>query len=207
MRQGSPLTDEAIRDTLGAVLRHAGYDRSFRETAWQRFLQWLRELFDPLTRALDRSTLTQRIAMYLVILIAVALVARALVLARAARVARAEERDGRGARGSDGRFADPWLEAQRLAALGDHTAAAHAAYAAVLAALSRRVRVRLHPSKTVGDYGRDLRRMQSPLAAPYREFARLYEVVIYGVGTCDADRWERLRVLAGELVARDRAAA
>ena len=28
-----------------------------------------------------------------------------------------------------------------------------------------------------------------------------------GVGTCDADRWERLRVLAGELVARDRAAA
>ena len=52
-----------------------------------------------------------------------------------------------------------------------------------------RARIRLHPSKTVGDYARDLRRVQSPLAPRYREFARLYEVVIYGVGTCDADRW------------------
>lgn len=207
MPQGSPITDETIRDTVAAIVRHAGFDRSFRQTAWQRFLEWLRELFEPLTRALDRSTVLQRTALYLVILLAIAIVARAVVLARAARVARAEERTGRGGRGGDGRFADPWLEAQRLASLGDHTAAAHAAYAAVLGALSRRARIRLHPSKTVGDYARDLRRVQSPLAPSYREFARLYEVVIYGVGTCDADRWERLRVLATELVGRERAAA
>jgi hypothetical protein len=59
----------------------------------------------------------------------------------------------------------------------------------------------------VGDYARELRRVQSPLAARYREFARLYEVVIYGVGTCDADRWARLQSLAADLVERDRAAA
>ena len=37
------------------------------------------------------------------------------------------------------------MEAQRLAALGDYTAAAHLAYAAVLGALARRARIRLLP--------------------------------------------------------------
>jgi hypothetical protein len=207
MPQASPLTDQAIRDTLEAIVRHQEYDRSFRQTAIERFFAWLGELFGPLGRALSGSVALQRLALGLVILLAVAIVARAAMLAHAARVARAADRDGGRRRGQGSRLADPWLEAQRLAALGDHTAAAHAAYAAVLGALARRARIRTHPSKTVGDYARELRRVQSPLAARYREFARLYEVVIYGVGTCDADRWARLQSLAADLVERDRAAA
>ena len=207
MPQTSPLTDQAIRDTLAAIVEDRGYDRSFRQTAIDRFFQWLGELFAPFTRALEQSPTLQRVALALLALIAAAVVARAAMLAWAGHVERAEERGERGRRGYAGRTDDAWREAQRLADAGDYTAAAHAAYAAVLGALARRARIRVHPSKTVGDYTRDLRRVQSPLAPRYREFARLYEVVIYGVGTCDADRWERLRALAAELVERDRVAA
>jgi Domain of unknown function (DUF4129) len=207
MLQPGPITDQAIRDTVAVLARHAQYDRSLRQTAIQRFLAWLSELFAPLGRAIDTSKPLQRVALVLVILFVVAVIARAMVVAHAARIARAAERGGGRGRGTAGRLADPWLEAQRLAANGDYTAAAHSAYAAVLLALSRRARIRLHPSKTVGDYARELRRTQSPLAPRYREFARLYEVVIYGVGTCDRDRWERLQVLAADLVERERQAA
>ena len=207
MLQSSPIADQAIRDTIAVLTRHAAYDRSLRQTAMQRFWAWLQELLAPLGRAMDASRPLQQIALVLVILLVVAVVARAIVIAHAGRVARAAERDGGRGRGASGRLSDPWLEAQRLAGEGDYTAAAHSAYAAVLLALSRRARVRLHPSKTVGDYTRELRRLQSPLAPRYREFARLYEVVIYGVGTCDRDRWERLQALAADLVERERLAA
>lgn len=207
MLQSSPIADQAIRDTIAVLTRHAAYDRSLRQTAMQRFWAWLKELLSPLERAIGTSRTAQEIALVLVILLVVAVIARAVVVAHAARVARAAERDGGGGRGMAGRLSDPWPEAQRLAAGGDYTAAAHSAYAAVLLALSRRARVRLHPSKTVGDYTRELRRLRSPLAPGYREFARLYEVVIYGVGTCDRDRWERLQLLAADLVERERLAA
>jgi hypothetical protein len=207
MPQASPLTDQAIRDTLAAVFEHRGYDRTLRQTLTERIWAWLAELFGPLQRSVEQSPIAQRIALALLVLLGLAVVARALVLAHGARVARAMDREGRGARGAGGRLSDPWMEAQRLAGLGDYTGAAHASYAAVLSALARRARVRLHPSKTVGDYHRDLRRVQSPLAPRYREYAQLYEVVVYGVGTCDADRWHRLHALAAELVERERAAA
>ena len=207
MLQSTPLSDQAIRDTIAVLTKHADYDRSFRQTALERFFAWLGELLSPVGRAVSGSRSLQQIALALVILLVVAVVARAMVVAYAGRVARASEQEGGRGRTMTGRLADPWLEAQRLAALGDYTAAAHSAYAAVLGALNRRARLRLHPSKTVGDYARELRRVQSPLAPRYREFARLYEVVVYGVGTCDRERWERLRVLAGELVERERVAA
>lgn len=202
-----PVPDQAIRDTLARILTHDGYDRSLRETAWQRFWSWLLELFQPAGRALRESPLAQRLALALIVLLVVAIIARIVIVAYGGRIARAAEREGRSGRGRAGRLADPWMEAQRLAEGGDYTAAAHAAYEAVLLALRARARVRLHPSKTVGDYVRELRRLQSPLAPAYREFARLYEVVIYGVGTCDAARWARLHALAADLVERDRAAA
>jgi hypothetical protein len=207
MLQGSPIADQAIRDTIAVLTRHAEYDRSFRQTAFERFMNWLAELLAPLTRGISGSRTVQQAALVLVIVLVVAVLARLAVVAYAGRVARAGEQEGWRGRTATGSLSDPWLEAQRLAAMGDYTAAAHAAYAAVLNALSRRARIRQHVSKTVGDYGRDLRRVKSPLAPGYREFARLYEVVVYGVGTCDRERWERLRVLAGELVERSERAA
>lgn len=98
---------------------------------------------------------------------------------------------------------DPWRATQELAARGDFTAAAHALYAALLEATSRREQIALHPSKTVGDYTRDLRRRSSAAFTTFRDFARAYEVVIYGLGTCDRARYERLKTLAGPIVQPD----
>ena len=49
--------------------------------------------------------------------------------------------------------------------------------------------------------------IQTVPLAPNEATVYEFKVVIYGVGTCDRDRWERLHVLAAELVERERAAA
>lgn len=107
-----------------------------------------------------------------------------------ARIARARAVGGAG---------DPWLRAQQEAAAGRHTEAAHLLYQAILVALAGRERLRLHPSKTVGDYARELRARSSSAFPGYREFARLYETVVYGLQHCDRERWERLHALAAPI--------
>jgi hypothetical protein len=104
---------------------------------------------------------------------------------------------GRGARGAAGR--DPWALAQQLASEGRYTEAAHALYGALLARVAARVPLRLHPSKTAGDYARDLRGTAPSVFGPFREFARSYEVVIYGLGSCDQRRFQTLIELAGRI--------
>jgi hypothetical protein len=92
---------------------------------------------------------------------------------------------------------DPWQEAQRLAASGDYTQAAHALYAAILQAAAGRGIVRLHHAKTIGDYLRELRaRASGAIVSGFRDFTRVYEVVVYGTGECDRQRFERLAQLA-----------
>jgi hypothetical protein len=120
-------------------------------------------------------------------------------------------RRDRGARGWRGGLAparsrggrDPWVIAQEAAARGDFTAAAHALYQALLEAVARRGEVRLHESKTLGDYVRELRARSSALFGRFRDFARAYEVVIYGIGVCDRERFERLRALALPVIRPD----
>jgi hypothetical protein len=97
--------------------------------------------------------------------------------------------------------ADAWSAAQMLAARGDYTAAAHALYAALLDAGARQKQLELHPSKTAGDYVREVRRSSSPIFPSVRDFARAYEIVIYGLGVCDRDRYERLLNIARPIVA------
>ncbi len=135
-------------------------------------------------------------------LLVVAMIARAGYLAYLQRAASSSPVRFPAARREAG--GDPWLSAQELAAKGNFTDAAHALYAALLEAAARNDQLRLHPSKTVGDYVRELRSRSSALFARFREFARSYETVIYGVGFCDRERYERLRALALPLVqARD----
>jgi len=95
---------------------------------------------------------------------------------------------------------DAWAAAQQLAARGDFTAAAHALYAALLDAGARQNQLRLHPSKTAGDYVREVRRHSSPIFPGFRDFARAYELVIYGLGECNRERYERLLSLAIPIV-------
>lgn len=88
--------------------------------------------------------------------------------------------------------ADAWAEAERLAAEGDYTGAAHALYQAVLRRLAGTERIRLHASKTSGEYSRELRRRGSPLATPFQQFGRRFDRVIFGVGECSPEEFEAM---------------
>jgi hypothetical protein len=71
--------------------------------------------------------------------------------------------------------------------------AAHALYRAVLRQLATSERVRLHASKTSGDYVRELRRRGSPLATSFQRFGRRFDHVVFGKGMCTADDFAALR--------------
>lgn len=93
-----------------------------------------------------------------------------------------------------------WDAAQLSAAQGDYTQAAHWLYAALLQSLAQRERLRLHSSKTAGDYARDLRSTSSPSWSPFRRFVQAFEFVAYGRRECSRDEFEQLRALAAPVM-------
>ena len=177
-----------------------------RVSIWQLFWGWVFDLLrrawallDPLLSVLRRSPLLYWTVIALLALVMVAVVGRAIYLWRQRRLFDAAalawessplRRAGR----------DPWSAAEELSARGDYTDAAHALYAALLDSAAHAGQIRLHPSKTAGDYVRELRNRSSAIFSLFREFAHSYETVIYGIGTCDAERYRRLYALAGEVV-------
>ena len=189
------LSDAAIAEAVAAVFSAPEFDRSLRETIMGRISRAIADFF----RALRSLAGTDRELFWLVIivlaLVLAAILARAGYLLYLRRIRGAmlpgERRDLTRTRGRD-----PLLVAQEEAARGNFTDAAHALYLALLEALARREQVRLHPSKTIGDYVRELRARSSSVFSRFREFARAYEVVVYGIGSCDRERWERLDELA-----------
>lgn len=197
------LSPDAIRDTVAAVFRAPEFNRPHSTSLLARFVGWLAELIGALRGTTAATPLLYRLLLGAAIAIIVAVVARAIWLAWLRRGASAP-RTRRASAGSRAEEGDAWTLAQRSAAAGDFTAAAHHLYAAILEAAARRELVRLHPSKTIGDYRRELRaRASQAVLGAFREFARTYEVVIYGAGQCDRERYERLRATAAGLVARD----
>lgn len=193
------VSDAAVRDTLSAVFASPEFTGVARETVLSRILYWIGEFIRDLARLTGGSQLLYYAVLITAIALVAAIVARVIFLARA--------RGGFAAHG--GRFAasgplaadDPWSVAQRLAAEGDYTGAAHALYGAILVTVSRSGLVRLHDAKTIGDYVREMRtRASATLLQPFREFARAYEYVVYGVGECDRPRYERLHGLASRIV-------
>ena len=189
------LSEDAIADAVASVFSASEFDRTIRETIWERIQGAILRVL----RALQSLATTDRELFWLVVvvlaLILVAVLARAGYLLYQRRVLGAvlpgERRELTRTRGRD-----PLLVAQEEAARGNFTDAAHALYLALLESLARREQVRLHPSKTIGDYVRELRARSSSMFNRFREFARSYEVVVYGLGTCDRERWERLHELA-----------
>jgi uncharacterized membrane protein YhaH (DUF805 family) len=110
---------------------------------------------------------------------------------------------------------DWWAMAQRLAAEGAFTDAAHALYLALVSNAARRGLIAMHESKTTGDYLRELRRAARTSGARrvtdgelagWREFVRVYETVIYGTGTCDSAQYGTLQRLATSAIPTERAA-
>jgi hypothetical protein len=160
-----------------------------------RFFSWLAPAFGVLRRS---PPLFWAVLIVLALLTAAA-VARWIYLYRARNALRASGRGWDYLSGAS--RADAWGVAQMLAMRGDYTAAAHALYAALLDAGARQEQLKLHPSKTAGDYVREVRRISSPIFPGFRDFARAYEFVIYGLGVCDRERYERLLSIAQPIVA------
>jgi len=99
------------------------------------------------------------------------------------------------------RTTDWWNTAQQRASSDDYTGAAHALYLALLGSTARRGLITLHESKTTGDYLREVRRRPEAIDLPrFADFTRSYETVVYGIGTCDQERYSRLSGLAATLL-------
>ena len=187
--------DRTVADTIASVFRHAEYVRSTRDTIWSRVLRWIGSLLRRLFARSEDHPAGRTVAIVLLVALGAIVAGRLLYAAwREAELRGLRAGWRRDARGPAA--ADPWAAARAEAAAGRYVDAAHALYQALLAGLTDRARVRLHPSKTAGDYVRDLRGARSPLLPRFRDFARAYEVVAYGTGECDRARYERLLALA-----------
>jgi hypothetical protein len=187
----------AVTDALTAVFRQRAYDRSVPQTIMGRIWQWIVDQLGRGLRTVAHTPGGRWIFLGLLGLLALALIIHLLT----SRVGDAPGAEWRTSRRRGENAADPWAAAQRFAAAGNYTEAAHELYQGLLRALARRDNIRLHESKTVGDYTRELRARSSQRFAPFREFARTYEVVVYGLGTCDQDRYDRLHRLAVSIAA------
>lgn len=197
------LPEHTIRTTTEQVFSARAYNPF---SPFARFFHWLNTLIARFLAALASVLPSRRESPGLfwvtVTVLGLALagaVAAAVWQWRRSRIARAAV----GARHGDRvipTYADPWRAAQRLAAEGAFTDAAHALYQALLQGIERQGQLRVHPSKTAGDYVRELRAASSTRFDPFRTFARSYETVVYGFGTCDRERYEQLHVLASEML-------
>jgi hypothetical protein len=196
--QDVPVGDAAaIRDTIARVFDAASYDRSARTTIGGLILDAIGRVFRFLFDVIGRSPSLREFMLWSGFAILGVITVRFVYVARQ-RARLSAFRNPAHVQGT--RAADPWLSAQAAAAAERYTEAAHLLYAALLQALSVTERVRLHTSKTAGDYSRELRARSSPAWPPFRNFVRAFELVVYGRRECDRAQFERLRSLAAPLV-------
>jgi hypothetical protein len=189
------LPEQVIRDTVTAVFSNRAYGHP---SLLRRFGSWLLDWLLYFLQRLPNRSVSPGAFWALTIVIAVLLVAMLLRYA----LPLVTLRRGRANRsGESGRAAiDYWELARQSAARGDYTAAAHALYASLLHTIAGGGEIQLDESKTIGDYSRELAVRSSTRLGRFREFARGYETVIYGIGFCDRERFERLQQLAQPIV-------
>jgi hypothetical protein len=192
----------AVHDTVGALLQDPAYHRSFWSSIGGRLLMELGRLVIWFLESV-RGIPGGRITVLTIIAIVLLIILGRLFLA-------AEWSDEVLFRRKAGTTRvtriDPWTEAERLAEAGDYMGAAHALYQAVLRRLAATERVRVHASKTSGDYVRDLRRRGSPLAPTFQRFGRRFDRVVFGAGFCTAEDYAALRSDARAIPDRQAAA-
>jgi hypothetical protein len=200
-RPDGPWPAAAIQDSVAAVIRQAPYRRSVSATLFDRFLDWLADGIRRLFEIVPAVPYAKWIVLGIAILLVIAIAAR-FVLGN-----QAEERRRRVRAGAVFGGGDPMAEAERLAAAGDYTEAAHLLYRGVTERLAAGEQIRLHPSKTSGDYARELRLRGSAVHGEFRQFGRRYDHVMFGIGTCDAPTYAALREQATRLVRPEARAA
>ena len=185
--QGQPWPAATIQDSVAAIIAQRAYQRSVQATLLERILDWLADLI----RRILSSVREVPNAKWLVLGLAIA-----VLLAIAARLwlgNEAAERRRRARAGVVQGGGDPWVDADRLAAAGDFTGAAHLLYRGLTERLAAQEQLRIHPSKTSGDYARELRMRGYPAHNEFRQFGRRYDRILFGTGTCDATTYTALR--------------
>jgi hypothetical protein len=191
-----------VHDTVQAVVADPAFRRSLRRSFADRIILWLAEWFDKMGRALEHLPSMRSIGFGLALLLVLFVVVRFVIAARTG-----DETGVRAVRRRGGTSAsDPWESAEALMAQGRFEDAAHALYRGVIVTLGREERLRLHPSKTSGDYARELRRRGSLSFAPFKSFTRRFDVAVYGHGGCDAAALDELRALSEPFRPKARAA-
>jgi hypothetical protein len=185
-----------IHDSVAAIAKQPAYATSLRQSLFGRFLRFVFDRLSDLQRLLGGSSSARFVAIAAVALIVAVIIGR-IVIAR-----RIEEQRGRiraGRVGTRGRT-DYWASARELANAGDYAAACHALYAAVLESLARSGTVRVHASKTSGDYSRELARRAAIAATPFAAFARQFERTVFSTESVTAEDFDRLSAAASRIV-------
>jgi hypothetical protein len=195
-QQSWPVT--AVHDTVAIIARQDIYERTVGQSAWTQFWNAVGRAIHAIYNFFRGSQTGRNVTIAIVVLIVLAVAIHFVLSALAARsdvVAADASRTGT-------RATDAWRDAERLAAEGRFTDASHALLAAMLSAFAQRGEVRLHASKTAGDYARELARRGSPAGGAFQQFRRRYDALIFGVGTCTADEYAALLRDAAPILSR-----
>lgn len=189
----------AVREAIAAVFADDAYRRSLRESLWSRLLHWLGEIIERILSGVGESPSLKWALIGSAVLILAAFAARLVYLASARAGGRPRAR-----RLAADSSADPVLLARAAAAEGRFMAAAQLLYVAILEELRRTERLKLNPSKTLGEYRRELAARSSGAYHPFQQFTWAYEATVWGQRSCDGPAYERLAELAGPLITRPR---
>jgi hypothetical protein len=192
----------AVHDTVAAIARQRAYERSVGQSAWQDFWSAVVRAFNAIFEFFRGSSAGRHLTLLLAGLVVAAVIIHFILAALATR----DNPAAADARPAHERNADAWRDAERLAAAGQFTEASHALLAALLSGFAQKGEVRLHASKTAGDYARELARRGSPGRAAFQQFRRRYDAVIFGTGACDAAGYAALLRDAEPILSRGRAA-
>lgn len=182
-------------------MRDPAFRRSAQASIADHLMVQLLDWVGALMRAVRQLPSMRSLALGCVALIALFVVVRFVIAARSRDVA-----TGRFALRRGRALEDPWSLAETLVAEGRYEEAAHALYRGVIVAVSHRERVRLDPSKTSGDYARELRRRDAPSLGAFRAFTRRFDDVVYGNAGANAAHLDELRGLSAPFRPAERAA-
>ena len=142
----------AVHDTVAAIVKQAAYRRELSTTLLDRVMQWIQEALARLTESFRGMPHGRLVATVAAVIVGILIVARVVYAARL-RAAVLEEGERRV--GVSGGARDPWREAERLAASGQFTDAAHALYRATVGLLQDEWRLcaRASPGRCAGIRG------------------------------------------------------
>ncbi|HEY4133007.1 MAG TPA: DUF4129 domain-containing protein [Gemmatimonadaceae bacterium] len=182
-------SERAIHDTVARIAAEPKFTHAPRESLLGRLFRYLwRKLFDVIAwfsgRGDARLYLYGAIAVIAIVVVARIVAERQIAEARRQRVG--SNRVGR----SGG---DLWTIANQTAARGQYADACHTLYAALLGDLAQSGAVRLHASKTSGDYARELQRRNFTRLVEYRAFVRDFNRAVFSTQDVSAGDYERVR--------------